>query len=244
MDRIRKRSLIIGASGVLLLPAIVAGSLWHARSVAADRLLRTPPASIGAGSELENRAVGIARPVYARHCASCHGAALEGDMRRGVPNLAARAWLYGNDRIDVEHTILYGIRSGHPKARNVTDMPALVRTGQITAAEARDVVEYVQNLSGKPADAILVERGKAIYFDKGNCYDCHGDDARGVIDYGTPSLQGPVWLYGGDRDMLYQSILNGRHGSCPAWIRVLTPLQIRALTIYLTQSGPSHAGSS
>jgi cytochrome c oxidase cbb3-type subunit 3 len=142
-------------------------------------------------------------------------------------------WLYGNDPTGIEHTILYGIRSGHPKARNVAEMPALVRSGQITREDAHDVVEYLQQLAGNSHDEARAARGRSIYYDKGNCHDCHARDAKGVPDYGTPALTGPVYLYGGERESLYESILNGRHGQCPAWINVLTPVQIRALALFL-----------
>jgi cytochrome c oxidase cbb3-type subunit 3 len=74
------------------------------------------------------------------------------------------------------------------------------------------------------------------HYGKGNCFDCHAADAGGVTDYGAPALTGPIWLYGGDRQTLYQSILDGRHGMCPAWIGKLTPLQIRSLTLYLVST--------
>jgi cytochrome c oxidase cbb3-type subunit 3 len=135
--------------------------------------------------------------------------------------------------VDVERTILYGIRSGHPKSRNITDMPALVHTGQIAPDDARDAVEYLQSLAGRPYDKPAALRGRSIYFGKGNCYDCHANDAKGVTDYGAPALSGPTWIYGGDRESLYRSIVNGRHGMCPAWVNVLTPVQIRALALYL-----------
>jgi cytochrome c oxidase cbb3-type subunit 3 len=150
--------------------------------------------------------------------------------------LAANAWLYGSDPVEVEHTILYGIRSGHPKSRNVTDMPAMVRSGQLTMDEAKDVVEFLESLAGVPYDGAKAQRGRTLYYDKGNCIDCHARDARGVSDYGAPALTGPVWLYGGDRETLYLSLLNGRHGLCPAWVNTLTPLQIRALTFYLVSA--------
>ena len=57
-----------------------------------------------------------------------------------------------------------------------------------------------------------------------------------MTDYGTPALIGPVYLYGGDRESLYQSILNGRHGQSPAWVNVLTPVQIRALALFLVSA--------
>jgi cytochrome c oxidase cbb3-type subunit 3 len=220
------------ALAVLIL--IIAGAVvWNRRHRLAENLLTTEPTQILKNPALLNRAVRLGRPLYLSHCAGCHGSALQGDPTRGVPDLASNAWLYGNNPVDVERTILYGIRSGHPKSRNVTDMPALVRSGQITPADARDAVEYLQRLSGRPHDETAAARGRAIYYNKGNCYDCHANDARGVADYGSPALTGPVYLYGGDRESLYQSIWNGRHGQSPAWVNVLSPLQIRALTLYL-----------
>ena len=213
--------------------ALLIGSWWlHQRRTAAT-LLRTEPNEILRRPELIRAAVSIGRPQYQRHRAGCHGSALQGDSKRGVPDLAKNVWLYGNDPVDVERTILYGIRSGHPKARNLTDMPALVRMGQITPDDAHDAVEYLQNLAGQPHDEAAALRGRAIYYNKGNCYDCHANDARGVTDYGTPALTGPVYVYGGDRDTMYQSILNGRHGICPPWVNQLSAVQIRALAIYL-----------
>jgi cytochrome c oxidase cbb3-type subunit 3 len=213
---------------------LVAGwTVWYRQHRLAEDMLRTEPSKILKDALLLGRAMSMGRPLYLRHCASCHGPALQGNTVRGVPDLARNAWLYGSDPVDVERSILYGIRSGHPKSRNVTDMPALVRSGQITQAEARDTVEYLQGLAGRPHDEAAAVRGRAIYYDKGNCYDCHANDAKGVTDYGTPALTGPVYLYGGDRESLYRSILNGRHGQSPAWINVLSPLQIRALALYL-----------
>ncbi len=223
--------------------AMTTGFWLYHRSVNAT-LLRTPPDVILGDARLLKRAVNQGQPLYREHCASCHGAQLEGDPRRGVPDLAKGAWLYGNDPTDVERTILYGIRSGHPKARNIADMPAEVRTGQITPGDARDVVEFLQKLAGVPHDEAMAERGRSIYYDKGNCYDCHANDARGVIDYGTPALLGPVWLYGGDRDTLFQTVLNGRHGICPAWINRLAPVQVRALALYLVNQGGAPRGSA
>jgi len=220
--------LILGAAGAVV---------WARQRGIADELLRTEPDWILKNPALVREAVGIGRPQYQRHCQGCHGSALDGGARRGVPDLAGKTWLYGNDPVDVERTILYGIRSGHPKSRNVTDMPALVRSGQITSDDARDVVEFLRSLAGQPYDEAAGRRGHSVYYNKGNCFDCHANDAQGIAEYGAPALTGPSWLYGGDRATLYQSILNGRHGRCPAWVNVLTPLQIRALALFLV-AGP------
>jgi cytochrome c oxidase cbb3-type subunit 3 len=232
------RRRLAGLALLLILAGVCA--YVHQRRIA-DRLLRTEPTQILEDPALLRRALDLSLPVYQKHCAACHGATLEGNRARGVPDLAKNAWLYGNDPVDVEHTILYGIRSGHPKSRNVTDMPALVRSGQITADDAKDVVEFLESLAGVPYDREGALRGRALYYGKGNCFDCHARDARGVSDYGTPALTGPVWLYGADRGTLYVSILNGRHGICPAWVNLLTPLEIRALTLYLVSAPHSVA---
>ena len=235
----------LAASLALSLLAIAGAYSWSRHS-AAERLVRADPTQILLDPALLQHAVDLARPLYQRHCATCHGAALQGNPAHGVPNLAKNAWLYGSDPVAVEHTILYGIRSGHPKAHNVTDMPALVRSGQISAEDARDVVEMLESLAGVSHDSQMAERGRAVYYGKGNCFDCHAADARGVTDYGAPALTGPIWLYGGDRPTLYQSVLNGRHGICPAWIDKLTPLQIRSLTLYLvstSRTAPTIAGN-
>jgi cytochrome c oxidase cbb3-type subunit III len=228
----RSNRWLLGGLALLIL-GVIGAVAWTRQSRIAGELLRTEPVQLLNDSALLSEAIRIARPPYRRHCQSCHGTALQGDVGHGVPDLARNMWLYGNDPVEVERTILYGIRSGHPKSRNVTDMPALVRTGQLTPDDGRDAVEFLQSLAGQRYDKSAAIRGRSVYYNKGNCYDCHANDAKGIPDYGSPALTGPFWLYGGDRETLYQSIRNGRHGKCPAWINVLTPLEIRALALYL-----------
>jgi cytochrome c oxidase cbb3-type subunit III len=205
----------------------------HLRSLEAT-LVRQWPAELARSPEMMRFAVSLARPVYAAHCASCHGANLRGNQAIGAPDLADSIWLYGDGGIgDIENTLLYGIRSGHPKGHNVTDMPAEGRTHQLSTSEIDDVVEFVLDLSRRPHDEAAAGRGRKLFYDKGNCFDCHASDAMGNTDYGSPALLGPTWNYGGDRQTLRRTIYNGRHGLCPAWIFKLTPPQIRALAVYL-----------
>jgi len=197
-------------------------------------LLRADPDRLLADPSLTGFADSRGRSAYARHCASCHGADLAGIVARGSPNLKDSVWEYGFGELsDIENTILYGIRSGHPKSHNIADMPAFGRIGQLNDAEIKDVVEYVYSLSHRDADATAARRGYALFMDKGSCYDCHGADASGNIDYGAPDLTGKGWLYGGSRAVLYDSVYNGRHGLCPAWIGKLSYADIRALAVFI-----------
>ena len=218
------------------------GYWLHVRSLETG-LVRNWPDELTRRPAMIRFAVSRARPLYAAHCSFCHGADLRGSRGRGAPDLTDSVWLYGDGGIgDIEATIRYGIRSGHPKAHNVTDMPAEGRTHQLSGDEIRAVIEYVLALVRAPHDAAAAERGRKLFYEKGNCQDCHASDAGGNTDYGAPSLLGPDFLYGADRQTLYRSVYGGRHGICPAWARKFTPAQLRALAVFLyTQSHPEAA---
>ncbi|HEV7716130.1 MAG TPA: c-type cytochrome [Steroidobacteraceae bacterium] len=236
MSSRRRPSAALLAGGiilVLLAGLAVAADRWHVRQTE-NALLRLPADEILASAPLTAFADERGPALYADHCASCHGAKLEGDLKRGVPSLGDAEWLYGTGAVsDIEQTIQYGIRSGHPKAHNITDMPAFLRIGQLSAVEIDDVVEYLLSLSNKPHDAAAAQRGDALYQNKGNCFDCHSSDALGNPDYGAPALTGLAWNYGGDRETLRDSVINGRHGLCPAWGNELKPAAVRELAVYL-----------
>ena len=225
---------LYAAAASLAVLLVVALGLWlHQRRLEA-RLVMIDPDQAAADPRLVRLSPALAKPAYARHCASCHGAEMQGDQRRGAPRLNDQIWLYGNgDVADLERTILYGIRSGDAKSRNITDMPPLGRSEQLNAAEVRDVTTFVLSLTHPITDPGAVQRGAAIFQGKGSCYDCHSSDARGNPDYGSPAFTDNDWLYGGDFDTVYRSIYSGRHGVCPAWIGKLRPAVIRGLAVYL-----------
>jgi cytochrome c oxidase cbb3-type subunit III len=227
-----RRNLVWSLAAIVIAASLLGYGL-HRRSREA-MLVRLWPEQLAHDPALLSFAVSLARPVYAAHCATCHGADLGGDRRVGAPKLGDSVWLYGDGGIgDIENTILYGIRSGHPRAHNVTDMPAEGRSHQLSSAQVDDVVEFVLSLSRQPHDDAAAVRGRGLFYDQGNCFDCHARDALGSTDYGSPSLLGPGWIYGGDRQTLRETIYNGRHGICPAWIDELTPTQIRAVAAFL-----------
>jgi cytochrome c oxidase cbb3-type subunit 3 len=202
----------------------------YVRLLEADsvELLKDPQLTAFAASE--------GKPLFAAHCASCHGQDLRGDPKIGAPNLVDSVWLYQQGSVfDIERTVLYGARSGMSKSRNVTDMPPFGLTGRLSDAEIRNLVQYVLQLSGRPHQTQAAIDGHALYLNaaKANCGDCHGENGRGNPDYGAPNLTRDVWNSGGQPEDLYRAIYSGQHRVMPGFYGTLSLEQIRALSVYV-----------
>jgi cytochrome c oxidase cbb3-type subunit 3 len=231
MDARQPKRLMIIAGVAVLAIAVFIGVSVH-RIQLANRLVASPAESVASDPTLVKFARQTANPVYARECAQCHGADMHGNRAIGAPNLLDKVWLYDNGNVsDIERTILYGVRSGHAKSRNITDMPAVGRLGVLKPHEIYQVVQYVQEISHQPHDAAAAEAGKALFKDKGNCFDCHAPDGSGNPDYGSTDFTANTWNYGGDYVTLFKSVRDGRHGKMDAFIGKLSAAQIRALAV-------------
>jgi len=219
-------------AGVVLVALIAFAAFSAHRMQLSNRLVATAADEVPNDLTLVKYAEQVAAPAYAQTCARCHGADMKGNPALGAPNLTDKVWLYDQGNVaDIERTILYGIRSGHAKSRNITDMPAVGRLGVLKDNEIRDVIDYVEQLSHQPHDAAAAARGEALFKDRGNCFDCHAPDGTGNPDYGSTDLTANTWTYGGDRETLFKSIRDGRHGKMDAYIGKLSFAQIRALAV-------------
>ena len=237
------RRLILAAALVLIL-AVVGVLYAQARTERAHFLMVAADAVPG-DPELLRYAMSHGPSAYAKHCASCHGAHLQGDSTRAVPNLVDHDWLYGTGRVsEIEHVILYGIRSGNSRGWDLAHMPAfasahpynLYALPSLGPDDIDAVTTYVLSFQHPQSDAAAVERGKRIFYDvaRGNCIDCHGTDAKGDSAIGAPDLTDAIWLRGdGSRQSVADSIAYGLSGRCPAWIGELPPETIRALAVYV-----------
>jgi cytochrome c oxidase cbb3-type subunit 3 len=220
----------------------VAALLVRERMVEA-RLLRADPDAIAADAGLNRFAIRRGAPIFHARCASCHGDHGEGDPTRGVPNLTDRDWLYGAGEVsDIERVVDYGIRARNPKSWNMAVMPALATPNPggekglqpLSPGDIDDVIDFLMQVERRPYDPAAAARGGAIYATRGACYDCHGADAAGDAAIGAPNLADRIWLYGdGSRAAIFQSIAQGRQGVCPAWIKTLSPAQIREAAVYV-----------
>jgi cytochrome c oxidase cbb3-type subunit 3 len=228
---------------LLLAAALAAWALqahWH-RAALARELLRTYPQDIDAHPALVRFADAEARPLFAKNCAGCHGANMQGNAQIGAPALVGGHWLWGNGSVfQIERILLYGIRSGQPQALHVTDMPAFGLMGRLTDGQVRELVQYLMKLNRRPYDAEAANAGQMLFYSqKYGCYDCHGTDAKGEADYGAPNLTANYWNNGGSEQDIYDSIFYGRHRVMPTWQGRLSLEQIRSLAVYL--HGLSHS---
>jgi cytochrome c oxidase cbb3-type subunit 3 len=172
------------------------------------------------------------RMAFKENCAPCHGSGAQGAI--GYPNLNDDDWLWGGSITDIQQTITHGIRSQDRETR-FSEMPAFFRDGMLTQAQVADVVEYVLTLSGQPVDAEKAKRGADVFSQ--NCASCHGPEGKGDRSVGAPNLTDAIWLYGGTRAAITQTVSYARNSSMPAWGGRLSPATIRALTVYVHSLG-------
>lgn len=203
-------------------------------------------ASAGAGPAAKSGGSAGAA-VYEKACASCHGPDLKGGLPGiAAPNLTDAAWRFGGrdektykmHPSDIETTVLYGIRSGHPKAREAAVMPAWSAPGRPPAllkpADLEDTLAFVRHLAGQTVDVEQARRGRTLFESKAACFDCHAGDAQGDSSIGAPDLTHPAtWLYGSSADDIRKSVVEGRSSSMPAFEGVLTKSEVKAVSAYV-----------
>ncbi len=202
------------------------------RATLGARLAVQDAAAILRDPELGQLALGLGESAFGDNCATCHGAGGRG--AKGYPQLSDDVWLWGGSLDEIEQTVKFGIRSGHPQAR-VKDMPAFGRDGFLTTAQIEDLAQLVRQASRQSADAAAAARARPLY--DANCASCHGSDMRGDRTQGAPNLTDEEWLYGGDVASIRRTIFGPRGGVMPAWADRLDPATVRALAIYVHSLG-------
>lgn len=178
-------------------------------------------------------AIAGGRSAFRVNCTQCHGSGAQGAP--GYPNLNDDIWLWGGRLQDIAFTITHGVRNTTDEDARVSDMPAFLKDDILTKQQVDDVVEYVLSLNKRSTDAKAAARGKAIFAE--NCAVCHKEDASGNPEVGAPPLKNDIWLYGGDRETLTQTVSFARRGVMPAWGQHLDPTTIKKLAIYVYSLG-------
>jgi cytochrome c oxidase cbb3-type subunit 3 len=177
------------------------------------------------------------RAAFRVNCIQCHGSGAAGG--KGYPNLNDDDWLWGGNIAEIHQTLQHGIRQPGDDATRLSQMPAFGRDGILKPAEIADVVSYVRVISHQDRPDASARRGAALFVT--NCAACHGPDGKGQRLFGAPNLTDAIWLYGGDRDTITQTVTNARYGVMPAWSGRLDPVTIKMLAAYVHSLGGGEA---
>jgi len=156
--------------------------------------------------------------LFINYCTGCHGSDAGGGP--GYPNLRDDDWLYGGDPQVIKASIMNGRTGG---------MPAW---GAVLGPEGvANVAEYVMSLGGRKVNEAAVAAGKEKF--QQLCVACHGPEGKGNVAMGAPNLTDNVWLYGGSKKTIMESIEKGRAGRMPAHAEFLGEAKAHLLTAYV-----------
>ena len=204
------------------------------RTIWTDRITKLDYAAIQSDQRLMHIVKQNGTRLFLDNCAACHGEEAEGGP--GFPSLKDTAWLWGGTAEAISETIRVGINSEHEESRT-SEMLAFGRDQILSRAQILEVADYVQSLSSTSAtkgrQGLVGLPGKAVFIE--NCAACHGEKARGNIEFGAPDLTDDFWIYGGNRDAIFKTIWHGHKGHMPSWQGRLSEVDRKILTLYLLE---------
>ena len=201
-------------------------------------LAQTPVEALPEKPELLRAAIEGGRAAFKVNCVQCHGAGGAGIVGK-YPNLNDDDWLWGGDLKALEKTLVHGIRQPGHDMTQTSLMPSFGRDGILTPDQINDVTSHLRVLSKQEAVSASAARGGELY--TANCAVCHGAAGEGGRNVGAPKLNDAIWLYGGSRENIVQSITNARAGVMPAWNNRLDPVTIKMLAAYVHSLGGGEA---
>ncbi|GAK46457.1 cytochrome c oxidase, cbb3-type subunit III [Tepidicaulis marinus] len=210
------------------LAAIEEGRADYMQAIAA-----TDISKIQANPELMELAVAGGKALFGDNCAPCHGSGAQGF--KGYPNLNDDNWIWGGTLEAIQTTITHGIRWELDDDTRFNMMPRFLTDGILSREEVGNVTDYVLAISGQGEMTEGAEAGAEIFAQQ--CAACHGESGAGNQELGAPNLTDAIWLYGGNRSDIYESIAKARAGVMPAWGGRLTDAEIKELTLYVHTLG-------
>lgn len=205
------------------------------RAPIVNALAAIPVEELTANERLYQTAVEGGRAAFKVHCIQCHGSGAAGS--KGYPNLNDDDWLWGGDLPAIHYTLVNGIRQPDHQPTRFSQMPAFA--GVLSPGEINAVTAFVQTLSGKAKPSAASNAGAALFAT--NCASCHGNDGKGLREFGAPNLTDNIWLYGGDAASITATINNSRFGVMPRWDNRLDPVTIKMLAAYVHSLGGGEA---
>ncbi len=203
------------------------------RQVYMDQIDALELPAVQQNAELMEVALAGGRAAFGDNCAPCHGSGAQGFV--GYPNLNDDDWIWGGTLEDIHVTLKHGIRWEADDDTRFNAMPRYLADGILTRDQVNDVTDYVLTLSGTAEITDAATRGSEIFARE--CTTCHMEGGIGNRELGAPNLADAIWLYGGDRASVYESIANSRAGQMPAWGDRLDPVTVKQLALYVHSLG-------
>lgn len=166
----------------------------------------------------DKEALKVGGRLFLQNCAQCHGSDARGST--GFPNLTDNDWLYGGDPASIKATLMHGRNGVMPAWKDILGGDQGVK----------EMTSYVLQLSGRRVNAIEAQAGAEKF---ALCAACHGPEGKGIQAMGAPNLTDKVWLYGGSRKAVEDTIANGRNGVMPAWSKVLGEDKVHLISAFV-----------
>ena len=184
-----------------------------------------------ADENLRQYAIAGGAAAFRVNCVQCHGTGAQGAP--GYPNLNDDDWLWGGSVDDILTTLRHGVRSTDDADTRISEMPAFVDV--LEPEQVRDVSAYVVSLSGTPHNPDMIPAGKQVFAE--NCAVCHGENAKGLREFGAPDLTDAIWFYGSGEDAIAKQVARPKHGVMPAWEARLGDATVKQLAIFVHSLG-------
>lgn len=166
---------------------------------------------------LEHEAMKSAGRIFNRQCTSCHGRG--GYGQKGFPNLRDNDWQWGDSPDRIGQTLHNGRKAQMPPWGGV-----------LSELQIRQLTDYVLALGRDEQHFPDYDKGREMFVQY--CASCHGEGGGNIL-LGAPNLTDGIWIYGGDRLTIAESIRSGRQGVMPPQQERLEPYQIKLLTAWL-----------
>jgi cytochrome c oxidase cbb3-type subunit III len=166
----------------------------------------------------DRSAQALGRSVFINNCAGCHGTDARGAI--GYPDLTDGDWLYGGQ----PEVILASIEGG----RN-GQMPAL--NGVIDPQKLEALLAFLPYWSDPELSPAVRESGMQAF--TALCAGCHGVEGKGNVALGAPNLTDDVWLWGGRREQIRDSILFGRRNHMPSHAGLISGSEAKVAAAYV-----------
>lgn len=214
------------------------GAFWQEQAEVAserqgilDQINAMDVHEIIADDTLRQYAIAGGAAAFRVNCVQCHGSGAQGAP--GYPNLNDDDWLWGGSLDDILLTIQHGVRSADDDDSRMSEMPAYADI--LEPQQIRDVAAYVVSLSGTPHNPARIPEGEKVFAE--NCAVCHGEDAKGLREFGAPNLTDAIWFYGSGEDAIARQVARPKHGVMPAWEERLGDATVKQLAIFVHSLG-------